>query len=274
MNLVVNLAAGVISSIAAVFVVEVYRVARRHYTNRPLKWVLRFGDARATIILPIMQGETESKSGIITTYDAIAISHLLTSCRQAGVSVSLASSRRVARDGTPNIVSVGGPDANPITRSYIESYLPGLVHRRDIYSDGHGPLYVRCGDLNFVDRPERSFGFIARLTSEVTGLDGNAVLVWGRYSMGGAAAAYYLGEHANRIMRLKRDSFVLAVTLKAELGYRFVAGTPIDITERALAPPSGENPEPDEWGIRSYAINDPAPSSLQDGPDEEGRRTS
>jgi hypothetical protein len=80
--------------------------------------------------------------------------------------------------------------------------------------------------------------------------------------MGGAAAAYYLSEYTQRLLKLKRTSFVVAVALTPSLGYRFVAERPIDVTQAALAP-APDNVKTNEWGARTYVVTGPSPEAAR-----------
>ncbi len=239
LSLTFNLAAGVISGIITILLVEVYRLLRRFLTHRPLRRLFGPSGQRRAIVVPkfphVRYDEFEFRFGLLATHDAIGLAHILAVMNKFEIMVDVLSSGSLP-DGLPDdLICLGGPDGNLVTEFYMRRFCPGFVIHGDKLEDGRYEIELyECGDKTFVDENDDRWGFIVKLSPGLTGLPGTVLLLWGNNEIGTAAAAFFASQHASRLSKFSQDSFFVALLSNSRLGYRNVRLTPIDLSANAL----------------------------------------
>lgn len=231
MGVVLSLASGIISSLLAVSIVELYGVGRRRYRRRALKALLPDVAGRCTVVVPALPWVERSASrGLLTYDDASAFAYAIGAAHLVDTTVEVTSSRLASREASPALVCIGGPRVNTFTESLTAEHHPGLR----LVEEG-SRLYVDCGGRQFRDTPTRSYGFVGRLSSRSTGRGGAALLLWGLDGIGTIAAAYYFVDRITVLHQAFPDGdFLIAVEIDPRLGYKALPAGHVDLTAAAL----------------------------------------
>jgi len=227
-----ELIAGVVSSVLAVLLVEIYLWLRRRYRHRALRWLI--GTDTAAVVTPVYPwAENSHPAGLLTTYDAIGLAHVLEACNRIGTTPVVSRSGESAENSPLDVIAIGGPSGNQVTATFLKAYCPGF----EILTDPEtGYLSYRCGDRLFTRTEDETFAFIVRLSPRETGLPGNALIVWGHSAVSTASAGYYLARYASSLRKVGKGSFFVAISVRWVLGYRSFDTRPIDLTKAAFAP--------------------------------------
>jgi hypothetical protein len=237
LSLTSNLAAGVISSLIAVLLVEIYRLSRKVLTHRPLRRVFGPSDKRRAVVVPKFPHTRYdgSRFGLLATHDAIALAHILAVLNKFGIPADVLSSGLLPDEVPDDIVCIGGPDGNLVTEFYMRRYCPGFVIHGDKTEDGgYNFESSECGDRNFIDENDDCWAFIVKLSPAHAGLPGTILLLWGHEDIGTATAAFFVSHHASKLSGFSKDAFFVALLANSRLGYRSVQLTPIDLSEKAF----------------------------------------
>jgi hypothetical protein len=246
--LVMNeLFAGVLSSLITVAIVEGYIAGRRWLIKRSQRIVWRIAGPESYIVAPIFrtaQGAAKQfdlQGGLLSTYDALGIAHLLGAGRRIGLDLQLQPYDRLPPEGLTSGISLGGPASNMITKDLLEQFFPGF---RPIFIDRNNAELVtpeglnisgwECGDKRFEDDARVGWAFVVRLCPDVSGTDGVMHLCLGLSDIGTAAAAYYLAEQCKHIRKYGASSYFAAIRVQRSNGYRAVSSVSTDITTSAL----------------------------------------
>ncbi|GAA3398621.1 hypothetical protein [Cryptosporangium minutisporangium] len=231
-----ELTAGVVSSVLAVLLVEIYLWLRRRYRQRTLRWLI--GTDTAAIVTPVYPwAENSHPAGLLTTYDAIGLAHVLEACNRIGTVPVVSRSGESAENSPLDVIAIGGPSGNQVTATFLKAYCPGF----EILTDPEtGRLSYRCGGRVFERTEDETFAFIVRLSPKETGLPGTALIAWGHSAVSTATAGYYLARYSKSLRKVGKGSFFVAISVRWVLGYRSFDTRPIDLTSAAFAPP----PEP------------------------------
>jgi hypothetical protein len=233
MSLTISLLAGILSSIIAVTIIELYRQIRKRYDHRVIRRVTGFADSTCTIIVPAFPVESPVATGLISVPDAIALAYVLETCSIVKCKANVMSMKRIEDNLASSIVTIGGPSGNEITGSLLRNYCPGF-HVRN--SNDFESTYYECGDERFTNDTDTAIAFIVKLASQHTQLPGTALLLWGHFGIGTNAAAFFLKEYSTILASLQRESFFVALSLNLSLGYRSVSKSIIDLSDNAFDP--------------------------------------
>lgn len=227
-----ELIAGVVSSVLAVLLVEIYLWLRRRYRHRALRWLV--GTDTVSVITPVYPwAENAHPAGLLTTYDAIGLAHVLEACNRVGTVPVVTRSGESAENSPLDVVAIGGPSGNQVTSTFLKAYCPGF----EVLTDSEtGQLSYRCGDRVFSRTDDETFAFIVRLSPRETGLPGTALIVWGHSAVATASAGYYLARYSQSLRKVGKGSFFVAISVRWVLGYRSFDTRPIDLTREAFAP--------------------------------------
>jgi hypothetical protein len=103
-----ELVSGVISSVLAVLLVELYLIVRRRLRHRSLRAVLN-RPRRVTLVAPIFPHAAGLNTiSLMGTHDAYAIAHILDAYRRLGGEPSVASAGRLSDGLDGDLVCIGG----------------------------------------------------------------------------------------------------------------------------------------------------------------------
>lgn len=242
-----QLLAGVISSLLAVLLVEGYLGFRRRITHRSQRNVWQLPGPDASVVAPVFrsaQGATKQldlQGGLLSTYDALGIAHLLGAGQRVGLQLELHPYDRLPTAGLTSGISLGGPASNSITRDLLEQYFPGFkpimidINSRELFtSQGLNISGWECGGARFEDDSRFGWAFVVRLCSDVSGTDGVMHFCFGLSDVGTAAAGYYLAEQSKQLEKLGSGSYFAAIRVQRSNGYRAVSSIAEDITNAAL----------------------------------------
>ncbi len=231
MNLAISLLAGVLSSIVAVLIVELYRHSREKYYLRTIRKLLDFTDSLCTIIAPAFPLESPSRSGLITIHDATAIAYVLETCSLIKCQATVMASKRIERDLAQNLVAIGGPWGNSVVAYFLRKYCGRFTVRN---LEDFQNAYSECADRRFSDDEDTAYAFIIKLGPERTRLPGSVLLLWGHHAEGTSAAAYFLRQYPKTLSKLRAESFFVVLSLNRALGYRSVSTNVLDISDDAF----------------------------------------
>jgi hypothetical protein len=231
MGIAEELVAGVVSSVLAVLLVEVYLWLRRRLRQRSLRWLL--GTETCAVVTPVAP-LSEHPAGLLTTYDAIGLAHVLEACNRVGAVPVITRSGESAENAPLDVIAIGGPAANKVSATFLKSYCPGFEILEDPTT---GSVAYRCGIRTFEHSADEVFAFLVRLAPKETGLPGTALLAWGHSSLATASAGYYVARYASALRKVNKGSFFVAISVRPGLGYRSFDTRPIDLSAAAFAPP-------------------------------------
>jgi hypothetical protein len=217
-----DLVSGVISSLLVVLFVEGYLRLRRHYHRRSLREAL--GNPRSATVVasafPVKSGP--STISLMATHDSYAMAHLLAAFYAIGVKPSVLSVAALPDGLDDDIVCIGGPAVNRLTKSHLSAFCPGFDWAGDV---------MRCGSHEFAESEDRSWGFLVRLAPRQTGRLHMTTLVWGIGALGTSGAAYFLAEIHRSLPRVAgTESFFVAVPIQRAVGYQGVSTATIDLS--------------------------------------------
>jgi hypothetical protein len=156
--------------------------------------------------------------------DPIALMHLVEVCGRLGYHLAATPSDAVV-DGRDRLV-VGGRLVNGVAADYLDRLCPGLHVRKN----ERGRNVYECGECTFVDPQRGAYGFLVRLTPEITHESGIVHLIWGDRGTGTAAAAYFLTHH-HRVLSCLFGGSSFFVAVKSTNDYtsaRFKADLTLD----------------------------------------------
>lgn len=229
-NITANLIGGVVSSLLAVLLIELYRIAGERSRHRALRKMLN-NSRHSAVIIPNFSSSGDDRTGaLMAVYDAFALAHVLESCNRIRTVTLPISAGRLPEDMPGDLISVGGPVSNPVTAAYLRNYCAGISSiLPDSYSAG-----FKCGGTMFEETKETTWAFIVRLSPRVTGRSGGALLLWGATAVATASAAYYLSRHANKLPWAGDAGVFAAIKVNQGLGYRSVLTRPVDISKEAV----------------------------------------
>ncbi|TQS40399.1 hypothetical protein [Cryptosporangium phraense] len=233
-----ELIAGVVSSVLAVLLVEIYLAVRRRYRKRALRWLI--GTETASVVTPVYPWAGQGHpSGLLTTYDAIGLAHVLEACNRLGTVPVITRSGESTENSPLDVIAIGGPSGNQVSATFLKAYCPGF----EVLTDPDtGRLSYRCGGRTFDRTDDETFAFIARLSPRDTGLPGTALIVWGHSAVATAAAGYFVARYPDVLRKVGKGSFFVAISVRYVLGYRSFDTRPIDLTDAAFAAPLAPKP--------------------------------
>lgn len=233
MILTENLIAGIVSSLLAVVLIEVYRLIRRRSDQRPLRKMLDCS-RDIVIIAPNYPVRVDKPTrSVLSIHDVYALTHVTEACRRICATTRLVSSAQLPDDFSNEIVvAVAGPYSNEMTKLYLDSY---CVNFQTIEPGRYTPGF-KCSACEFSEGDGNgiTWAYIVRLDPDVTGQKTTVILVWGTTALATASAAYYFAEHSRDLAKLNKKSFFVALQINGKLGYRCVPTMPIDISEAAI----------------------------------------
>ena len=234
-----NFAGGVVSSLVAVALVEVYLRARRAREQRHLARALGFRRSTCSIV-PTRYDREPGSPPLTGARDAIALAYVLSACHEVRTEPVVEWDDPMDGLFKSNLVSIGSWSGNKLTGSLMRQYCPGFVtHNADAELTDFASIYYTCGPHVFPSDEDVTHAFVVRLTTAQTGIPGSVTLLWGHYGVGTIAAAQVLTRNPQLLRPyLDRGSFVVALTANRNLGYRAVSRNLLDITEHAFAPPA------------------------------------
>ena len=231
MNLLISVLAGILSSIIAVIIIELYRRTRKKYVHRTMRTVMQFVGSGCTIIVPAFPIKLPIRTSLISTEDAIALAYVLEVCSTLNYKADVMSSRRIENNLSSNIIPIGGPSGNDTTGTLLRNYCPGFhIHNADDFNN----IYYECGNQRFDNDADHAVAFVIRLTPQLTQLSGTILLLWGHYGIGTSAAAYFVKEYPEVLAALRSESFFIVLSLNRSLGYRSVSKSITDVSYYAF----------------------------------------
>ena len=251
-----ELIAGVVSSVLAVLLVEVYVWFRRRFRQRSLRWLV--GTETCAVVTPVYP-LAEHPAGLLTTYDAIGLAHVLEACNRVGTVAVVSRSGESTENAPLDVIAIGGPASNQVAATFLKAYCPGfeILGERE-----NGSMSYRCGDRTFDRTPDETFAFVVRLAPKETGLPGTALIAWGHSAVATASAGYYVARYASALRKVNKGSFFVAISVRWVLGYRSFDTRPIDLTAAAFAPPkAAPAPTPSEPVVSSPSPPPVVPST-------------
>jgi len=230
MGLTSSLIGGVISSLIAVAIVEIYRVARKKATLRSLRQLLS-NARRVGIAMPDFPLVVDDRTGsLLSLHDAIALAHVLEASARIGAETVITSTSSLPDDLPRVLICIGGPYSNETTKTQLASYCPGFHSIGNSYTQGFA-----SGGRKFLEDEDNSWAYIARLSIDVTEREGEIILLWGSTALATATAAYYFAKESKKLTDIGHSSIFVALSVNRHLGYRSIPAKPVDITSTALA---------------------------------------
>lgn len=238
MDLTANLIAGIVSSLLAVVLIEVYRLVRRRSDQRPLRKLLDHSRDILIIAPSYPVKVDEPTRSVLSIHDVYALTHVTEACRRIGATTRLTSSAQLPDDFSNEfVVAVAGPYSNEKTKLYLDSYCANF---QTVEPGRYSPGF-KCSEREFFEDDGRgiTWAYIVRLDPDVTGQKTTIILVWGTTALATASAAYYFAEHTRELAKFNKRSFFVALRINRNLGYRCVPTAPIDISEATIGARSG-----------------------------------
>lgn len=237
MTIVYTLAEGVIASLIAVIILEVYRITRRSLSHRVIRRVLE-SSGRLGIVAPSYpQTRSSVSTGLLTTDNAFALAEIIDVCRKVGAEPVLSPVARIADNFPDDLILLGGHIANDLTGRFLKEYCAGFkIHgaTSDQSDQVLDSIYYSCADRKFVDTNQDAWAFVAKLSSDLTGNPRTVVMVWGRSSFGSAAAAHFLANRARRLNAQLGHSLFYALRMDRQLHYQSLPTEIINLSEQAF----------------------------------------
>ena len=239
------LVSGVVSSILAVAVVEVYLRLRDGLRRRTLRQTLGFYREPCSIITPAHMIEGSRWNEMLEIGDVFAIGHALALCERVKSPATLVSSLARGPRLDKNKIVIGGWGANEVTASLLATYCPGLlIHRgtsgqadpSDEAAAAWAGIFYQCGDVVLRESPDVTNAFVIKLAKDLTGLDDSILIAWGHEDLGTTAAMFYLSDPPPLLSRTGGRSFFVALRVQQKLGYRGVIQPVLDLTQAAFTP--------------------------------------
>lgn len=240
----ISIVAGVLSSLIAIGLVEVYRGLRQSFTHRSLKNVLRLHFPSCTIVSPIFSnpGLPDQWSRTLVHYrDGYAFGHLFNLCQRVGVEASLIPHNKLSEyQELQDILCVGGPISNSVTSRYLRRNLPGVC-----VVDGEGQPSAEwkrnggfvIGSRTLLETDTDQYAFLAKITEAELGQQRTVHLLFGFGAMGTAAASY-LWKHFSEIHKQKgKGRYFIALKFLPPEGYKSVHIAYDDYTDEAFSRP-------------------------------------
>jgi hypothetical protein len=150
----------------------------------------------------------------------------LETCGKISTDTVVTATSRLPDDIPREIISIGGPYSNKTTRVHLSSYCAGFS---SIADDRFDQTYV-SGNQKFEESDDVTWAFIVRLTSEITGREGQIILLWGATALATAAASYYLATKPGELTKITKSSMFVALNVNPHLGYRAAPAELIDVS--------------------------------------------
>jgi len=230
MDLTTTLAAGIISSLLAVALIEGYGFLRRRLAQRPLRQLLG-SPRRVGIAVPDFPIRVSDRTGsLMALHDSLALAHVLEVCSRINAATVIASTSNRPNDLPREIIAIGGPVSNMTTKLHLSRYCPGFSA---IEVDNYDPGFS-ASDQRFEESDDTTWGFIVRLGPEVTGRDGDVLLLWGATALATVAAAFYFATKPQDLTNIGTASIFVALNVSRHLGYRALPAQIVDVTARAF----------------------------------------
>jgi hypothetical protein len=232
-TIISSLIEGIVASLIAVIILEVYRITRRSVSHRAIRRILG-GAARFGIVAPSYpQTRSSGSPGLLTTDNAFALAELIDACRKIGAEPVLSPVARIADNFPDDLILLGGHIANDLTYQFLKNYCSGFkIHGTagDSPDQALSTIFYSCGERRFVDTDQDAWAFIAKLAPDLTHNPRTVSMVWGRSSFGSAAAAHFLASRA-RLLHAKRSrSFFYALRMARQLHYQALPAEIVDLT--------------------------------------------
>ncbi len=232
-SIVLSLLEGVIASLVAVALLEIYRATRRHLTYRSIRRILGTSQRYGIVAPSYPQTRGTTSLGLLTTDNAFALAEIIDTCRKVGAEPVLAPVTRIPDNFPDNLILLGGHIANDLTRQFLVDYCTGFeIHSatKDSPAQAAGGIFYSCGEREFLDTDQDAWAFIAKLSSDVTRTPRTVVIVWGRSSFGTAAAAHFLTNRAHLLSTKGPQSLFCVLRMSRQLHYQSLPAEIIDLT--------------------------------------------
>lgn len=236
-TIISSLVEGIVASLIAVVILEVYRIIRRSLSYRPVRRILG-GAARFGIVAPSYpQTRTSVSPGLLTTDNAFALAELIDACRKISAEPVLSPVARIADNFPDDLILLGGHIANDLTNQFLKDYCPGFkIHGTagDSPDQALDTIFYSCGGRSFVDTDQDAWAFIAKLSPDLTHNPRIVAMVWGRSSFGSAAAAHILARRARLLHAKEGRSFFYALRMARQVHYQAFPADTFDLTSEAF----------------------------------------
>lgn len=242
-----SLISGVISSILAVLLVEIYFGLKRKYEHHRLKQIIDFRNKSCIIITSIHHQQTSA--GTIHFQDAYAFSYVFDLCNRLGKNVEFVPYHRATELMEPlDVICIGGPHSNKITSYYLEKYCPnfsfdyqtGSLEKESDIKKGkgyRGPVTgFTCGNQQYLVNSDIELGLLFKITSDELEQERTVHLIFGCSGIGTGGAAYYLWRYYPLLhQEFGNGKYAIAIKIRRNEGYKSVLKKFIDLTSTAFA---------------------------------------
>jgi hypothetical protein len=232
-----SLIEGVLASLVAVVIIEIYRIVRRSLSYRAIRSVLE-GSGRFGIVAPSYpHTRSLASAGLLTTDNAFALAEIIDVCRKLGAEPVLSPVARIADNFPDDMILLGGHIANDLTGRFLSEYCTGFkIHGTlsDQPDQASETIYYSCGERKFIDSSEDAWAFVAKLSSDLTGNPRTIVMVWGRSSFGSAAAAHFLARRTRLLNAKQGQSLFYALRMSRQLHYQSLPTEIANISEKVF----------------------------------------
>ncbi len=236
------LLSGIISSLIAVGLLELYILIKKQFRLKSLKSVLSIHSDSCSIVAPIHK--QEKTRGLIHHRDAYAFGHLFELVNRLSKEANLIPFHKISETAEAgDMMAVGGPMSNEITEIYIKKYLPtfALIYANEANEMKNVPNtsgYVtgfRIGDESFLTTDEDEFGILIKLTDKVLDQNRSVHLLFGYTARGTAASAYYLWKHFKQICKeFRNEKYFITINVPRNEGYKVISKSFINHTKAAF----------------------------------------
>lgn len=211
--------AGIISSIIAIFIINLYSFSVKNFSHWRLKRILSFNGNKCLISGPVNFKLHEA--GVIFPRTSFSFAYILNLLFPLKLEVNLIPYHKISEyDYYPSEICIGGPIAHKRAKNYIKKYLPTFVRLSEtIKNDTQKKHGFKIGNDEFLDNPESEISFLIkiRINQKTT-----THLFFGRTDEGTVASVHYFCENYKSIYKkYKKSSYCFAIMTEKAFGYKY-----------------------------------------------------
>jgi hypothetical protein len=236
-TIIYSLVEGIVASLIAVALLEIYRACRRFLSHRAIRRILGKSERIGIVAPSYPQTRNPLSAGLLTTDNAFALAEIIDACRKIGAESVLSPVARIADNFPDDLVLLGGHIANDLTCRFLKDYCTGFEIHGAMEDSSERPandIFYSCAGRDFVDTDQDAWAFIAKLSSGLTRSPRTVVMIWGRSSFGTAAAAHFLTNRAHLLNANRAQSLFCVLRMSRQLNYQSLPAEIIDLTDRVF----------------------------------------
>lgn len=210
-----SIISGIVSSIIAIVIVNIYLFLRNKYKFHRQKSVLSINGNVCLISAPV--SFKEHKSGVIFSNNSFSFAYVITLLNQLRIDNKLIPYDKISEyENVMDEICIGGPSTNERTKIYLEKYLPAFKLAEE--NAGHIKGF-EIGDKKYNCKSDIEPALIIKVK---TLSDRTVILLFGMTDKGTAAASYFFTTNPGFFYsRFKKSSFCVVVNTNNILGHKF-----------------------------------------------------